>query len=65
MKVPDIVSIVAIKILFGIFWVIVGPLLSPFWLLVVLVGVLIGVFDIEEAPRSFWELITVQWFFDN
>jgi len=64
MRVPEIVRVMTAGALFGVSVLFAGLLMAPFWLLVVIIGVLLGAIEVREAPRKFWELITCQWLLD-
>jgi len=62
MYIPKLISKIVALILLGIFWFFAGLMLAPFWFLVVITGILLGAFEIEESPKIFWDLVTIKWF---
>ncbi len=60
----DTIAKIVAGILLFLFWLTVGVACSPFWLLMVIIGVLLQVFPWREAPRKWWGLTMIKWFFD-
>jgi hypothetical protein len=60
--VKDTISKITAGCIFIPFWFIAGPLMAPFWILVVIVGALLQVFEWKETPKKLRELIMVHWF---
>ena len=58
----DFISKVVAGGLFGVFFLICGMLLSPFWLLVAVVGALLQIYNWKEVLKIWWGLTTLEWF---
>jgi len=60
---PDWMAKIFSGLLLFFFWLTAGILMAPFWLLIVIIGALIGAIRWKEVPEKFLGLITIKWFF--
>lgn len=58
------ISMMVGGVLLFFFWLIFGLILSPFWLLIIIIGALLQAIEWKEAPNVWWELVTIKWFFN-
>jgi hypothetical protein len=65
MKVPERVSIVTAWVFLIVFCLTAGVMLIPLYFCIVVVAVLLGVTDVEEAPVLFWEFVTLRWLLED
>lgn len=61
MTTPDYISKPIGFLILFFAWLIMGLLMSPFWLLVTIIGALLGAIDWKEVPGVFWKLFTIQF----
>lgn len=61
----EIIAKITASVLLLLFWLTAGVFLSPFWLLIVIIGALLDVFSWREAPKIFADLVMIRWFLES
>lgn len=58
---PEWISAIFRSLFLFVFWLIIGVMLAPVWLIVVIAGALFGAFHWKEVPEILWGLIMIEW----